>query len=192
MRRLSRIMNAALSPIYVQQRCWAEAASISAPLMSHKYAFLLPSSRHRQIIVDTKTRGYSSDHTRQGPAPTMPSLHSTPGTEHAASSPPPATTSQERDSTRDLPPPERVHAEAAPQQHWLDRRAPSVRQWLQSKSLDWWLRGVQARCRYAMPSRKCLCVQGGACMLKTLVSSERLERPLEFANFLAPRQHGWD
>lgn len=150
MRRLSRSINAALSPIYVQQRCWAEAASISAPLMSHKHAFLLPSSRHWQIIVDTKTRGYSSDHTRQGPAPTMPSLHSTPGTEHAASSPPPATTSQERDITRDLPPPERVHAEAAPQQHWLDRRAPSVRQWLQSKSLGWWLRGVQARCRYAM------------------------------------------
>ena len=31
--------------------------------------------------------------------------------------------------------------------HWMDRRLPGARRWLQDKSLEWWLRGVQARCK---------------------------------------------
>ncbi len=33
--------------------------------------------------------------------------------------------------------------------HWMDRRLPGARRWLQDKSLEWWLRGVQARCKCA-------------------------------------------
>ena len=41
--------------------------------------------------------------------------------------------------------------------HWMDLRLPGARRWLQDKSLQWWLRGVQARCkcaRFAPPSKQ--------------------------------------
>ena len=34
------------------------------------------------------------------------------------------------------------------QQHWLDRRFPGLREWLDSKNRRWWLKGMQAWCRY--------------------------------------------
>lgn len=42
-------------------------------------------------------------------------------------------------------------------QHWMDRHFPKAREWLQQKNIQWWLRGVQARCRWAVP-----CTHAGA------------------------------
>ena len=36
---------------------------------------------------------------------------------------------------------------AATEQHWLDRRLPGAREWLEAKSRAWWLKGVELRCR---------------------------------------------
>lgn len=37
---------------------------------------------------------------------------------------------------------------AATQVHWLDRRFPGVRLWLEDKNREWWISGlVQARCK---------------------------------------------
>ena len=41
------------------------------------------------------------------------------------------------------------HAASGAAGHWMDRRLPGARRWLQDKSLEWWLRGVQARCKCA-------------------------------------------
>lgn len=38
-------------------------------------------------------------------------------------------------------------AAASAPKHWLDRHFPKARQWLQQKNIQWWLRGVQARCK---------------------------------------------
>ena len=32
--------------------------------------------------------------------------------------------------------------------HWLDRRFPGVREWLEAKNRQWWLKGLTAWCRY--------------------------------------------
>lgn len=40
-----------------------------------------------------------------------------------------------------------AEAAASAPQHWLDRHFPAARQWLQQKNIQWWLRGVQARCK---------------------------------------------
>ncbi len=31
--------------------------------------------------------------------------------------------------------------------HWLERRFPTAKIWLQEKNRQWWIRGIQARCR---------------------------------------------
>lgn len=33
---------------------------------------------------------------------------------------------------------------SAYQQHWLDRRFPGLREWLDAKNRRWWLKGLQA------------------------------------------------
>ena len=33
------------------------------------------------------------------------------------------------------------------QQHWLDRRFPGLREWLEAKNRRWWLKGMSAWCR---------------------------------------------
>ena len=33
-------------------------------------------------------------------------------------------------------------------QHWLDRRLPGLREWLDAKNRKWWLKGMQAWCGY--------------------------------------------
>ena len=38
-------------------------------------------------------------------------------------------------------------ATASARQHWLDKHFPRARPWLQRKNIQWWLRGVQARCK---------------------------------------------
>ncbi len=38
-------------------------------------------------------------------------------------------------------------AEASEEQHWLDRRLPGARLWLEAKNREWWIKGVEARCR---------------------------------------------
>jgi hypothetical protein len=38
-------------------------------------------------------------------------------------------------------------ADASAEQHWLDRRLPGARPWLESKNREWWIKGVEARCR---------------------------------------------
>jgi hypothetical protein len=38
-------------------------------------------------------------------------------------------------------------AAGSARQHWLDKHFPSARPWLQRKNIQWWLRGVQARCK---------------------------------------------
>lgn len=42
---------------------------------------------------------------------------------------------------------------ALQQQHWLDRRLPGLREWLQTKNRQWWLKGMQAWYRYASWNR---------------------------------------
>lgn len=35
-----------------------------------------------------------------------------------------------------------------PQRHWLDHYFPGMRQWLEDKNREWWIKGlVQARCK---------------------------------------------
>lgn len=49
------------------------------------------------------------------------------------------------------------------QQHWLDRRFPGVRQWLEAKNRRWWLKGITAWCR------KYPALQGQETQLQTLI-----------------------
>ena len=34
-----------------------------------------------------------------------------------------------------------------PEQHWLDRRLPGAREWLEAKNRAWWIKGIEWRCR---------------------------------------------
>ena len=38
---------------------------------------------------------------------------------------------------------------SATQQHWLDRKFPGLREWLEAKNRRWWLKGITAWCRCA-------------------------------------------
>ncbi|DBB11027.1 hypothetical protein WJX82_004838 [Trebouxia sp. C0006] len=49
------------------------------------------------------------------------------------------------------------------QQHWLDRRFPGLREWLEAKNRRWWLKGITAWCR------KYPALQGQEIQLQTLI-----------------------
>ena len=49
----------------------------------------------------------------------------------------------------------------APEQHWLDKRLPGAREWLEAKSRAWWLKGVELRCRCLLQPAYSLCKDAG-------------------------------
>jgi hypothetical protein len=70
----------------------------------------------------------------------------------AAARVPPAGTAEAAESARITFHDQMTSATAEPaavtsRQHWLDKHFPSARPWLQRKNIQWWLRGVQARCK---------------------------------------------
>ncbi|DBA78083.1 TPA: hypothetical protein ACH3X2_008056 [Trebouxia sp. C0005] len=57
----------------------------------------------------------------------------------------------------------RTEKKSPVQQHWLDRRFPGLREWLEAKNRQWWLKGITAWCR------KYPALQGQETQLQTLV-----------------------
>ena len=140
MQRLTEFLRANCLSTLVKQRCyphsyrgaWASELVSTASVDSHQTT--------RLSSTLTSIRSFAS-----GPDARGPGAHES----LSGRSEPFQTAQGEPENSPARPPLPDDGAAAAPPgaQHWLDRRLPGTREWLQQNSLNWWLHGVEARCK---------------------------------------------